>query len=471
MAAAVLQVVPKGGSVKDAEALIVLAEGWAVQMVPAARGYFPLHLSTKQLPDWGRPNAVLCRGKAVRDALHAHKPLRQLLNVIANTTEPDRRPLMLRLGAAVAENLPWEALCNDQDAFMALDPRWPIVRVSDPLDGQPVRTMPLRTPLRMLAVISARYVERQRAEFDALWAAVKGAREGGLPVTLHVLTGDIETRRALDEAVRGLPRTDAEALRVDGVPDSATGLVQAIANVAPNLLHFFCHGHAGNDPDDQGLEIASAQGLLAQNGTGLVRLRTARLVELIGALPAPWLLTLNCCSGGEGGAELLSIAHQAVGAAGARCPAAAAMTEPVDAQDAHRFSRAFYPTLFAGVARAQEQLRASSGPEHVEFDLAPAMRDARRALCEAHEDRPAQAREWMLPVLYLRGTTPPTLERPPAHPEGEVQRYQYIATLVAALLRDVRASLDEDGRRRLCKEGMADVPEDYWPDVNGNLSR
>jgi hypothetical protein len=200
-----------------------------------------------------------------------------------------------------------------------------------------------------------------------------------------------------------------------------------------------------------------------------VRLKVKRLIELIAALPEPWLLTLNCCSGGVGGAELLSIAHQAVGASGAACPAAVAMTEPVDAGDAHHFAKSFYRVLLSDIAAAHKRLAAPGGPASAEFDLAPAMREARHALCDAHDNKPAAAREWVLPVLYVRGTEPLRFERPGASPPDAVHAYAERARLVAKALRQLAPSLDAAGREQVRKTAMADVPTEYWPDIDGDL--
>jgi CHAT domain len=463
----VLAVVAKGGMLSAANDLIVLPEGWALQAVPEARGYFEFGLNAVDLPGWHEPEAVRRRGERVREALRQHAPLGRLLDLVSGTVAPERRPLLLRLAAGVAEMLPWEALCGAKGEFMALDPRWPIVRVSDALDGQPPRPLALRPPVRLLALISARGIERQQAEFSALWAAVGQARQAGLPVTLQVLTGDAGTRAAVQAAIA----EGASGLSVGGIPATPTELIQDIRAAAPNLLHFFCHGQAGDDGTEQALELATANGLLADDGSGLVRLKTSRLVELMAALPSPWLLTLNCCLGGAGSAEMLSIAHQAVGASGATCPAAVAMTEPVDALDAHRFAKAFYRVLLGDIASAHARLQGAGAPASTEFDLAPAMREARRALCEAHEDEPASAREWVLPVLYVRGTAPLLFERAQALPEAQVHAYEQRARLIADALRQMRETLDEAGRTRLLQDTLAGVPETYWPDADGNFNR
>ena len=114
-------------------------------------------------------------------------------------------------------------------------------------------------------------------------------------------------------------------------------------------------------------------------------------------------------------------------------------------------------------------LGSASGPASAEFDLAPAMREARRALCDAHDDKPAAAREWVLPVLYVRGTEALRFERPGSAPPDAVRAYTKRARLVAQALRQLAPSLDAAGREQVRNSAMADVPIAYWPDSDGNL--
>jgi hypothetical protein len=97
------------------------------------------------------------------------------------------------------------------------------------------------------------------------------------------------------------------------------------------------------------------------------------------------------------------------------------------------------------------------------------MREARRALCEAHDDAPATAREWALPVLYLRGTEALRFERPRADAPDAEHLWRQRAQIVAAALRQLAATLDLAGRRQVLAQALADVPTAYWPDPDGKL--
>jgi hypothetical protein len=200
-----------------------------------------------------------------------------------------------------------------------------------------------------------------------------------------------------------------------------------------------------------------------------VRIRTRQLSDMLEALTNPWLVTLNCCSGAAAGTELLSLASQVVAAG---FPAAVAMIEPVDAGDAYEFTRAFYRSLFADLKAADTELKRLAGgaaPARVPFEFARAMHDARTAVCDLHGGDAPNQRQWVLPVLYVRGIEPLEFQPPPPMAEAEAVDYKQRARIIAAWLQQVRETLDEAGRLDIMERSLVNVPRTFWPDVNGNL--
>ena len=190
------------------------------------------------------------------------------------------------------------------------------------------------------------------------------------------------------------------------------------------------------------------------------------------ALPNPWLVTLNCCASAAASSELLSLAHQVVSAG---FPAAVAMIEPVDASDAHEFTRSFYRCLFADLLRASQQLQQRGAgvgaPRRVPFEFTHAMHQARSAVCDLHGGDAPNARQWVLPVLYVRGVEPLQFDAPPAVPQSQSAELTQRAQIVAGWLQQVRESLDEAGRLEVMQQLLEQVPARFWPDVNGQFGR
>lgn len=435
--------------------------------VDAARKFRRLALSLQKLPDWTLQDGVRVRGKHVREALYTHPGLVPILEHLAQTPNGQVKPLFMKLAAGDAEMIPWEAMCWLAGDFMALDQRWPIGRVSEPLAGAGFPAAVFKLPVRMLVVISAYGIAGQKQEWAALEKAVVEARNSGLALELKVLVGEAATHAAVQSSIAaGL--ADVELAGLDSGP---ARLVQEIVGWQPNIVHFFCHGHAGSMPSDQCLELATAADFLGQVGQGSVRLHGRHLTDMLSALTNPWLLNLNCCSGGAGAADCVSLANQM---AGAGFPAVVAMLEPVDAGDAHEFTRGFYRSLFRTLLRASTDLaaKAAAAPgARVDFEFAQVMYEARNAICDRYGGDAPNRREWVLPVLYVRGVEPLQFVQPPAMPDQQVNEYKQRARIVAAWLQQVRETLDAEGRREVMQSSLGDVPPEFWPDVEGNFTR
>jgi CHAT domain len=414
-------------------------------------------LTSGQLARWGSPNGVLERGIKLRDSLREHPGIAALLERIGETAKGQIQPLYVVLGESDAELISWETLCNSKDAFFALDPRWPIGRITDPITAQPRLPPTFESPVRVMAVISALGIHGQHKEWRLLRDAVMAARKGGLPIHLKLLVGAEELRAEIVQAIAE-GAADIEVMHIDA---TAHRNLQRIIEFNPHILHFFCHGRS--DLADQCLEIATAIDYLNPAAAhGSVNLTAADIGDLSTRLTNPWLLTLNCCCGGHSTTGLHSLAHQAVSGA---FSAAVGMLESVDASDAYEFTRAFYPSLFASLRRVATAL---DGAPRAAFDWNEAMYDARAAIRDLHAD-PATSGEWALPALYIRGLEPFRFERASDDSEELRNRYKAKVEVVAKWLSDSVPNTNEAQRRDIMAQVLLDVPSRFWPSVDGEF--
>jgi hypothetical protein len=418
----------------------------------------PLKLAADTLPGWETPDAVRARGKLVRSSLQAHPAVAKLLDRIEETPPGQVQPLYVSMAEGEAEQICWETLCDSKDRFVALDPRSPIGRISDPLGGQVRPPAVLRTPIRIMVVISAFKVNGQHREWELFKEAAAKARANGLEIRLKFLVAET----ALHAAIEGARGAGNDWIEVGSIEKTASRVIQDIVDWKPQVLHFFCHGIS--DDADQWLELATAGDYLDPDATaGSVKLRPLHLNPLAQLLPEPWLLTLNCCSSGRAAKELQSMAHQIVTSGFA---SAIAMLEPVDAKDAHEFTRSFYASLFGALGRAATTLTTEP---RVPFEWVEPMSAARTALLDLHDEGDAaNCRHWALPVLYVRGIDPFFFGRPVATPQDHAD-HKLRAGLVAQWLANVRAEMSEAERAAVIQTVLADVPKALWPRVDGTF--
>ncbi len=430
-------------------------------VIPGMTFVRPLELAA--LPAWDTPNAVSARGCLLRDALRKHPGIAAVLDSLGTAPLGARAPLYVKLGEGDAEMIAWETLCDVANKFVALDRRWPIGRITDPASTI-TRPPPLfRLPVRILAVISAHGIAGQQREWEVLRDATDAARNAGLPVEVRVLTGD--------PAVHAQVTSDIAAARpwvsVAGVEESGSKVLAAIGKWQPNIVHFFCHGRASNDT--QQLELARASDFLdATLPRGSVTITGDQLASFGDSLDNPWLLVLNCCEGAQASHESLSLAHRVVSAA---FPAAFAMLEPVDANDAHEFTLAIYGALLKELRTVKTQLDAG---QIVRFEWASLTHDARDALNSLHQGNAAAQREWALPALYVRGVDAMEFRAAPADATDSVLAAQKSALqTVLVWLRTMKDSdMSEQRRKAAMTAALTDagVPEALWPNVDGTFN-
>jgi len=287
----------------------------------------------RMLEDFGGQLFQAAFAGPVRDCLHR--------SMQAAAIEGAGLRIRLRLPPALA-NIPWEYLYDAEYGFVSLSPETALVRYTEM--EAPVSPLPVRPPLRILAMISAPS-DVPELQSEAEWGKLTGA---------------------LDDLVsRGLIEVD----RLES--GNLTALQRPLRLREYHVLHFI--GHGGYDTDAQ-------DGALALEGAdGTTRLVTGRdLGTMIRGHRSLRLVVLNACEGARCaeddpfGGVAQALVRQSI-------PAVIAMQFEISDPAALTFSQSFYQAIADGL------------PVDV------AMVEARRTMfAEGNEV------EWATPVLYLR---------------------------------------------------------------------
>ena len=263
----------------------------------------------------------------------------QRSRVTANSRDAGLR-IRLRLPGALA-NVPWEYLYDAQHGFLGLDPDTALVRYLEL--PEPVQPLPIKPPLRILAMISA---PSDMAELDV------EKEWGKLEETLEPLKsqGLVEVERLEDGTLAALTRR--------------LGLGEY------HVLHFI--GHGGYDEDDQ-------DGALAlEDDSGKARLVAGRVLRMMIRHRSLRLVVLNACEGSRVAPDdPFSGVAQALARQG--IPAVVAMQFEISDPAALAFSQSFYQAIADGLP----------------VDVATV--EARRTMFADNNEI-----EWATPVLYLR---------------------------------------------------------------------
>jgi hypothetical protein len=428
-----------------------------VANIPGMTYSRPLELSS--MPDWSTPDPVAARGRLLRDALRKHTGLAGVLDALEQLPSNTRMPLYVKLSEGDAELITWETLCDTADKFFALDPRWPIGRITDPAQTFERPAPVFRVPVRISVVISALGIDQQIREWEVLRDATDVSHANGLPVELQLFTGDAAVHaQATADAAAGRPW-----ITVSGVPASYAQLFSDMRRFRPNVVHFFCHGHSSDNA--QQIEIALKSDYDDPAITrGSVIVTKESLVTFGESLQNPWLILLNCCEGAQATSESPSLAHRLVSTA---FPAALAMLEPVDAADAYEFTRAIYESLFAELADVRTKLSAG---DSVTFEWATITHAARDAINAMHQGAAGAQRAWALPALYVRGVR--AMEFRAAKDDttdDELVARKAALEAVTDWLRAVKDSLPEERRLAAIEQALASeqVPRAFWPRLDG----
>jgi hypothetical protein len=304
-----------------------------------------------------------------------------------------------------SQAMPWEAMRKAPD-FVALlkDQRLARMVLGSAPNAGGVRSF--ERELRILAVLAAAGTDPKDPDadpltsLDELAALVAGLKT--LPPEVGLQVRVVGCDKAVRDAVAALndPRFTFEFVASAENDQATLAIFAATAAMQPHVVHFFCHGQAGNPPR---LELATALDQEMGRVNGSAVLEPDALGGLLERAPGIWLAVLNCCLGAAPTRESPGLARVMVLDG---FPAAVGMQEPIDRVDAHRFTGAFYEAL------CQLLAEALAAPQPVEIDWPKAMIAPRQHLCRARVgvlSKAGQTKAWTLPVLYV-GRSPMSLQ-------------------------------------------------------------
>jgi hypothetical protein len=334
-----------------------------------------------------RPEMVRQAGNWLYRRLGDHPAVETALRTAV--TGGTRAPIYIQLLSPAAEDLPWEMLCDGGGLFFALDRRWPVARIAAP-DIPPTAEYYLERPLRVMAVLSAAGVNAL-PEWEALYEAIRDAQ---LPVKLRVIVGEPALKAHIDGVADPLFREKV----VEMVPGTPQQLRDRIGDFEPNVLHFFCHGTAGDDP---ALYVATVADHARGDATGGVRVSTDSLDSIQDIHLHTWLITLNCCRGAAA-EKTQSLARSLVTSQNG-FPVVVGMREAITSPDAHLFCYAFYRETFRVLKDFND-----SGDQSREICWAELLQKPRMNLGEQHaagapvSTAAKELKQWTLPVVYVQ---------------------------------------------------------------------
>ncbi len=347
-----------------------------------------LDCNPDDMPAWTDDDAVRAHGRLIFQKLRTHPSVQKAMDWLLTATPDEEKALYFSLTAQDAERLCWEAIYSEDCQFLALDRRWPIARMTESLRDASEMPREFQPPLRVLALISAANIVGQEREWQELRDAVVHARDQ-LQIHVTVLSG----QKAVLDAVAADIAAGLKDVVVDALPNDREALGDLLQKLRPHIVHVFSHGRVAAGVAQ--LELATRLDEMRKAPSGSLRLRIGDLRNY-SSLRDAWLVTLNCCQGAQATERLHSLAHQIVLDI---TPAAIGMLEPIDAADAHVFTRNLYLGLFEEVTRAAGAL-AQGGTVPVQW--CRVLHRPRRVVSQTHDDDPNTHREWTLPVLYVR---------------------------------------------------------------------
>lgn len=424
---------------------------------PQAAVPVPFPLRRAALPPWGTPDAVRIHGEAIRQNLARHAQVQRALNEARAAPNGDVRPIFFEIGADEAEDLCLETIFEN-NAFYALDRRWPIARMADQsgTDETPLRE--LNDPVRLLIVLSAIGVSGAQ-EWRALYSAVVNARGRGLPIQVVAVVGEPALYDAIDASIQ---QGQLQGVRVHPVPRTLPEFENLVDEFAPNLVHFFCHGRVAQG--DARLEVATLLDWEQGAPGGSLRIPMEALANHPSLRRDAWLVLLNCCQSGMPSADLPSMARQLVSSG---IPAAVGVLEALDAGDATEFTKGFYQGTFA---RLVDAFRNTAVGATAPFDWALALYAPRVALTNRYQGDARNHHQWALPVLYVRPETfrfLRTAPKPGTQAEREADLHVLVES-VAGFLRELPPTTPMEIRREVLGS-LARVPVDQRPDAFGQF--
>jgi hypothetical protein len=359
----------------------------------------PMPSVIDKLSSWPPPNPVQSYGEALLKCLNdiAEQSIKDAIKHVVD----GNGTIYFKLKSADWESHAWEALWDDTDFFL-LKPQRGMARVVDPRDRSSL-AFALEPPLRVMAVLSAAGL-RNGPQWEALYrAAIDNARSDyGLPLQLHLLTGE----EGLADAIRGSPdsnpRLRVTVANIDGA--RSLKVSNEIKRFRPHILHFFCHGQvvqgAGvlriSDIDQHRESISSRRPDGAPLSFAMDNRAFREIFELARAQRWLWLVVLNACKLGAQAPNVFALAQKF---AIAGVPAAIGMAEVIDENDAIQFCKAFYSSLFLELANVDSVLATA---DECALDWAKLLHEARKSIRDGRGSASSKP-QWTLPIVFVGG--------------------------------------------------------------------
>lgn len=330
--------------------------------------------------------------------------------------------------------------------FLAINPPVPVGRIAGAARaGGDARIF--RWPVTIAAFVSAAGVDATE-QLEALVDEIVLAR-AGLDVELEVFLADPELLSAAKYAIEGVNRHP--------MPADADALLDALNDLQPEIVHFFCHGVAAGQ--QQFLELATISDHLTDALAGSVQLPGWRLQAAPGA-QSSWLVVLNCCessAAANSGVNIGSMSFRMVKEGG--IPACVGMSQPIDATDAELLAKRFYKRLLADLAPLTE------ATDPIDLDFADAVLEARQALYAKHANGVAHdpLARWSLPALYTTGA-PLRVQSPMDVPSEQRLPLRTVQKFLATQPADTPPGVRADALNLI-----AAIPEGLQPDWLGRF--
>jgi hypothetical protein len=387
---------------------------------------------------------IVERGQELLNLLVRHDPVKKVLGSAFDVPlNSPPSPLYFHIRALAADVIPWEQLHINGIGFCALDARWPIGRIAGRVDA--VRGRAFRPPLRVVAVLSA----AGRDGSDQLQALRTAVGNAGMPIQLHVISGD-------EDLLAAVPGAGETFARIAGTgPDFCA----QIADAKPHVLHILCHGGA-----EAGVRLLSF-GRVDDFDTGRTdgRLRLP-VGDLVAALTTcdPWLVVLAACETAGAGdiANGRALAHEMVEQG---VTAVIGMRKLVDLTETNRFCEHLYPEVLKEIRTAIQPAAGGGQTGERTIDWAVTLTNPRKVMSDGD---PTAADSWLDPVLYAQMDDlrifPPSGQLSPedyAELQGRLDKFRAFlaaqdpATLAPDVEAEVRA-LIADTEEKLAEAGI-----------------
>ncbi len=330
---------------------------------------------------------IVAAGTALRDSLLVHQGISGRLSEWMKMQDKDFLSLQLQMESTVADQLPWEALVDHNNSFLALDRQSPVTRVL-PADQQDrvQREFPFVPPLRLACVLGAWWENGGLEQQTQEWASIKAglaAAAAQMPVVVAVFSCAAE----LEATVMADPPPGV-TVQWHTVAGNAPALLSEIAAFTPHILHLYAHGSSG---DQQFLSVSTAADVVQGSAHGSVLLTAKDIRQIADRDQYIWAIALNCC---DSAANTIDGRHFAWQLVKFGFPAVIAMREPVKTTETRIVSRYFYEAAL----RALHEIPIG-GRKNVEW--AGFLQRVRMELA-GDSIKAAQNKRWLIPVLYAR---------------------------------------------------------------------